>query len=81
MAIHVQDFQSVEASRETVVLSIHGSASINSFKELVQRGANLWPDAPAEIKEFADLVTTGQVLQDYKAQDLKRKTINSGEIT
>lgn len=39
------------------------------FQELVQRGANLWPNAPPEIKAFADLVTTGQVLQDYKTQD------------
>lgn len=41
------------------------------FKELVQRGANLWPDAPASIKEFADLVTSGSVLQDYKSQEKK----------
>jgi hypothetical protein len=38
------------------------------FQQLVQRGANLWPDAPPEIKEFADKVTVGQVLQDYFAQ-------------
>jgi hypothetical protein len=39
-----------------------------AFKELIQRGANLWPDAPAEIKEFADLITNGQILQDYRSQ-------------
>lgn len=38
------------------------------FKELVQRGANLWPDAPPSIKEFADVITLGTVLQDYYAQ-------------
>lgn len=42
--------------------------SQESFKELIQRGANLWPDAPAEIKEFADLITNGQILQDYRSQ-------------
>lgn len=42
--------------------------SIPAFKELIQRGANLWPDAPAEIKEFADLITNGQILQDYRSQ-------------
>jgi hypothetical protein len=42
--------------------------SIAAFKELIQRGANLWPDAPAEIKEFADLITNGQILQDYRSQ-------------
>lgn len=39
------------------------------FKQLIQRGANLWPDAPAEIKEFADLITNGEILQDYKSQE------------
>lgn len=38
------------------------------FQELIQRGANLWPDAPPEIKEFADLVTNGKVMQDYYRQ-------------
>lgn len=35
------------------------------FKQLVQRAANLWPDAPAEIKAFADEVTVGHVQQPY----------------
>lgn len=37
-----------------------------AFEELVQRGANLWPDAPAVIKRFADEVTEGCVQQNYK---------------
>ena len=44
-------------------------ADAQPFKNLIQRGANLWPDAPPEIKEFADLVTNGRVLQDYHAQN------------
>jgi len=36
------------------------------FQELIQRGANLWPDAPDYIKRAADLLTTGKVMQDYE---------------
>ena len=36
------------------------------FQELIQRGANLWPDAHPSIKAFADVVTTGTVQQDYQ---------------
>lgn len=35
------------------------------FAELIQRGANLWPDAPGYIKEFADIITNGAVIQEY----------------
>jgi NTP pyrophosphatase (non-canonical NTP hydrolase) len=41
---------------------------VSAFRELIQRGANLWPDAPPEIKAFADWVTTGKIMQDYHAQ-------------
>lgn len=54
----------------TVVIN---EASIDKFKELVQRATNLWPDAPPEIKEFADLITNGKVLQNYHSQDISRK--------
>lgn len=47
----------------------YDATTIRSFKELVQRGANLWPDAPADIKEFADLITDGTIKQDYRGQD------------
>jgi hypothetical protein len=53
--------------------------SEQAFKELVQRGANLWPDAPPEIKSFADLITNGEVLQDYALQDTssnKKKSVS-----
>jgi hypothetical protein len=56
---------------QTIV--IDSPQSIARFKELVQRGANLWPDAPAEIKETADLITSGQILQDYRGQDTSGK--------
>lgn len=38
---------------------------LESFKELVNRGANCWDKAPAGIKEFADILMNGHSLQDY----------------
>lgn len=43
------------------------------FQELVQRATNLWPDAPPQIKEFADIITNGKILQDYYGQDTSPK--------
>lgn len=55
------------------ILVIEGKESLDNFKELVNRATNLWPDAPPEIKEFADLVTNWDwhkgPLQDYSTQD------------
>lgn len=42
-----------------------------AFKELVHRAVNLWPDASPEIKHFADIITNGAPMQDYKKQDFK----------
>jgi len=39
-----------------------------AFRDLVQRAMNTWPDAPTELKEFADLLLDGKILQDYKSQ-------------
>jgi hypothetical protein len=39
-----------------------------AFAAMVHRAANLWPDAPAAIKEFADMVTEGKIQQDYQKQ-------------
>lgn len=38
------------------------------FKALIQRGANLYPDFSPAIKELADLITSGTILQDYYVQ-------------
>lgn len=51
------------------VIVIDNHIDIGDFKKLIQRGANLWPDAPASIKGFADLITVGHVQQDYASQD------------
>lgn len=36
-----------------------------AFKQMVQRGVNLWPDAPASIKSAADIITNGAEMQPY----------------
>lgn len=36
------------------------------MQQIMQRATNLWPDAPANIKQVADIVTNGQVMQPYK---------------
>ena len=42
--------------------------SLIAFKQLVNRAMNTWDRAPAELKVFADMITEGKVLQDYKSQ-------------
>lgn len=44
-----------------------GADSVKVFQELVFRATNLWPDAPAEVKQFADIITCGQPMQNYIA--------------
>ncbi len=45
------------------------------FQQLIQRGAQTWTDAPPAMKELADMVTNGAVLQNYWDQnkDLQSK--------
>lgn len=57
----------------SMTLFIDGADSLKAFRELVQRGANLWPDAPAEMKEAADLITNGMVMQPYSKMSGERK--------
>ena len=52
-----------------VSIVIDTAEDVEAFKKLVFRGANLWPDAPAEIKRFSDKLEQGEVLQDYSTQD------------
>ncbi len=47
------------------VIVVDNVRNMKEFQELVQRGANLWPDASPEIKTFADLITNGKELQPY----------------
>jgi len=52
---------------DTLIITVSDD-SVSAFRELIQRGANLWPAAPPEIKELADLITSGKILQDYRSQ-------------
>lgn len=66
------DFSSIQDSEGkpiAFVVTIDGKESMEAFKKLVFRATNLWPDAPAEIKIFADEVEHGKALQDYASQD------------
>jgi hypothetical protein len=66
--IHVK-----QITKDGFVIVIDGSLSIKRFKEIVHRATNLWPDAPAEVKRFADAITNSDwhlgPLQDYDSQD------------
>jgi hypothetical protein len=46
---------------------------VPAFQKMVNKACNCWPDAPPEIKEFADLITSGQVYQDYRRQNTDQK--------
>lgn len=65
----IEIFQTAE---DKITVIIEGERSVAAFKELVQRGTNLWPDAIPEIKRAADLVTVGHVQQDYESQDTSK---------
>ena len=49
MSISVEE-NKYPPSAPTLDIYINGETSIASFKELVQRATNLWPDASKEIK-------------------------------
>jgi len=57
----------IEYGDKCLQINVHEQA-VPAFKDLVQRAMNTWPDAPAELKEFADLLLEGKILQDYKSQ-------------
>lgn len=44
------------------------AADWQKIQTVFQRALNLWPDAPPEIKELADIVIEGKPLQDYYSQ-------------
>jgi len=46
---------------------IVGDEDIALFQRLVNRALGTWDNAPAQIKEFGDMVTEGKILQDYQA--------------
>lgn len=63
-----------EGAPEELTISVFGSpALVAGVKELIQRGAQTWADAPAAVKGLADLVTSGQLMQDYENMTGEKK--------
>lgn len=60
--------------RHGVQIACFNNAAAALLKEVFQRATNLWPDAPPEIKELADLVIDGEIKQNYWAQDTSPKS-------
>lgn len=52
---------------KTVVITT--AESYKQFQDLIHKGASLCPDLPPNVKQFADMVTSGKVHQDYYSQD------------
>lgn len=71
ITVHRITNESVGTLGFTIVIDRHDD--MVAFQQLVQRGANLWPDATPAIKAFADEITSGKVLQDYSKQDTSPK--------
>lgn len=68
---------SPELNAEGVITQVHVAVSgseLARFQELVQRGANLWPDAPDFIKAAADLITIGKVMQNYHTKSGEKRS-------
>jgi len=60
---------SVDADQIPILaIRIVGVESIARFQTAIRRALNTWDTAPAEIKEFGDLLEFGHLLQDYQAQ-------------
>jgi len=55
--------------KQCFTVHAYGKEDLALFKELIRRGANVWDRAPPQIKAFVDMVTVGEVQQDYYAQE------------
>lgn len=65
--IWVEDIEEQCGMPAELSITAFGSpALVAGIKELLQRGANLWPDAMPEVKGLADLVTNGKLMQEYE---------------
>lgn len=58
----------VRLSTQSIVIVVD-TDSLEDFKKLINKGLNTWDRAHPELKKLGDLVTTGQVQQDYYSQD------------
>lgn len=48
------------------IIVIDTAESYKAFQGLIQNGSGLYPDLSAEVKTFADEVTVGRAMQEYK---------------
>jgi hypothetical protein len=56
----------IEGQRKiTGVTLVVSESSLRNFQRLVERATNTWDDAPVEIKELADMMHAGCVLQKH----------------
>lgn len=58
---------------ECKIIQIDTAEDYKHFQKMVNQGTNLWPDAPAVIKSFADMVTSGKVHQPYSDDPVPTK--------
>lgn len=66
MSVYVKYSRSMTMLEPSVCLVIEGAEDIAAFKKLVQQGSSLEPNMPASMKELADLITTGEIQQNYR---------------
>ena len=57
---------SVNCVADSFVIIVDSVEDVEAFKQLVQRAAMTWTDAPVCIKEFADEITNGKHMQNYR---------------
>jgi hypothetical protein len=65
MAITLQTIVQDGLGTVAKVIKIDTAEDYKMFQELIQRGANLWPDAPSEIKDISDMITNCKVMKNY----------------
>lgn len=56
-------------AQQLMYLAIDGDEDVAAFKKLVQQGSNLEPNLSTAMKELADLVTNGAILQNYRGRN------------
>ncbi len=75
MTVTYHHYEHTGSEPPLIILHVVGEQDIAAFKELVRRGSNLAPNLPASMKELADLVAHGRLLQDYKLQEVRENPI------
>jgi hypothetical protein len=58
---------------DALSIFVDGVESVQRFQELIQRGAQTFADASAEIKICADEITNGKAMQDYSNMSGEKK--------